>query len=117
MCRLQAHEGEDDVRQGQERECHTGQLAEQTVLRETIGGDRGAAFIICDSQKVGRESRKLCYLPGHAPQPYGCMPRIRAVESRQIVMSVLRHHGPGGVPMAPTAYATAADDVSKSARL
>ncbi len=82
-----------------------------------IGGERGAAFIICDSQKVGRESRKLRYLPGHAPQPYGCMQRIRAVESRQIVTSVLRHHGRGGVSMAPTAYATAADDVSKSARL
>jgi hypothetical protein len=39
MRRLQAHEGEDDVRQGQERECHTWQFAEQTVLRDPIGGD------------------------------------------------------------------------------
>jgi hypothetical protein len=48
-----------------------------------------------------------------------CIPlkRIRAVESRQILTSVLRHHRRGGVSMAPTAYATAADDVNKSARL
>ena len=37
---------------------------------------------MCDSQKGGRESRTPRYLPGHAPQPYGCMQRIRAVESR-----------------------------------
>src|SRR5882757_4467059 len=33
---LQAHERENDVAQGQEREHDTGQFAEQTVLRDTI---------------------------------------------------------------------------------
>ena len=36
---LEAHQRENDVRQRQECERHTGQFAEQTVLRDTIGSD------------------------------------------------------------------------------
>src|SRR3984885_2977756 len=36
---LQAHERKNDVRQGEERERHTGQFAEHTVLRDAVRGD------------------------------------------------------------------------------
>jgi hypothetical protein len=42
----EVREGENDIREGQERESRAGQFAEQTVLRDTICGLDGLGLLL-----------------------------------------------------------------------
>src|ERR1700685_3775722 len=63
---LQAHERKNDVRQGEERERHTGQFAEHTVLRDAVRGDSLGLLLhllkACESL-INRGSSHFRYLP------------------------------------------------------
>lgn len=74
------------------------------------------SFAIRKTFPAMRENSGICIDSGapRAKQPRDCMQPIHVAGSRSLLRT---RYGRRGIAMAPTAYATAADDVSRSARL
>ncbi len=94
-------------------------MTEVFVLFNYFRWAQSFPFAIRKTFAAMRENPAICVARrnDNAKQSRDCMQRTRVVKIACFVVLLRMRYGRGGISMAPTAYATAADEVSKSARL